>query len=60
MSEKYLKESEKRLIKLISRSIVTTESNTIVESIKVNVFHAHCGLKYFSRSDFLLFEFIWI
>jgi hypothetical protein len=41
ISAKYLKESVKRSIKLISRSIVTTVSNAIVETINVIVFHDH-------------------
>ena len=49
ISVKYLKESMKRFIKLISRSIVTTVSNAIVEIINVIVFHDHWGLKYFSK-----------
>tara|TARA_B110000046_G_scaffold5423_1_gene5782 strand:- start:507 stop:908 length:402 start_codon:yes stop_codon:yes gene_type:complete len=52
ISEKYLKESVKRLIKLISRSIVTTVSNTMVEIIKIIVFQDHWGLKYFSKFSF--------
>ena len=52
ISAKYLKESVKRFIKLISRSIVTTVSNAIVEIINVIVFHDHWGLKYFSKFSF--------
>jgi len=41
ISEKYLNELVKRLIKLISRSIVTNVSNKILKIIKTIVFHDH-------------------